>query len=169
LPTGLTEDGHHWIGSRAPVLTIDEYVDYACPHCGVASQATLRALAKHASKVRLVRRNNPRMKCSATIPTSCMPLRAAICAGQQDRFWQMDRWLFANFDKGQVNLEAAAREVNLDLPTLRACYQAPATFESANASYVDASKGHILSTPSYRIQGKEVNIKDVFERISATH
>jgi protein-disulfide isomerase len=98
-----------------------------------------------------------------------MPLRAAICAAKQNRFWQMDRWLFAYVDKGQVNLEAAARDVKLDLAALKNCYNDPSTFEAANAEYLAANNAHILGTPSYRIDGKQVSIKEVLARIKATH
>ncbi len=33
IPTGVTEDGHPWIGANAPVLEITEFTDYQCFQC----------------------------------------------------------------------------------------------------------------------------------------
>lgn len=164
---GVTAEGHPWLGSPAPSLTVEEWIDYACPHCKVASERMLRALAKQGSKVRVVRRNNPRMSCSVSAPSSCMPLRVALCAAKQDRFWQMDRWLFAYAGKGRVDVEAAAREVGVDLAALKACVVAPETYQAADNEGRAARKARVIETPGYTIDGKKVKTEDVAARLKA--
>jgi uncharacterized membrane protein len=168
FPTGITADGHHWIGSTNPTLVVEEWVDYGCPHCKVATQRTLRTLAKSGNSVQIVRRHHPRMNCSAENPTTCIPLRVAICAAKQGRFWQMDRWLFSHTVRGDVNLEDAARDVQLNYNLLKACFEAKDTFQSAEVEYRAARKAHVVDTPTYRIDGKKVKEEDVALRIQSS-
>jgi len=167
FPTGITAAGSPWIGATDPALTVEEWVDYSCPHCKAASERTLRALAERGSKVRVVRRNDPRMTCSAVSPMSCLPLRAALCAAQQGRFWQMDRWLFANATRGKVDLDAAAKDIRLDSTKLKACVASRETIVAANVEYRAAVDAQVIETPSYRIDARKVSEKDVIVRIKA--
>ena len=47
FPHGKTAEGYPWIGAENPKLVLNEFTDYACPHCKVASTQTLKSLAAH--------------------------------------------------------------------------------------------------------------------------
>lgn len=164
LPTGVTDAGDPWIGALNPKHTVDEFTDYACPHCKVAAARSLRLLAQHGD-VRLVRHQNPRMHCRPGT-SGCLAARLAGCAAQQDRFWQADRWLFAHTDaKRTLDLSAFARDVQVDEPKLRACVDAEAAYQEAERGYLLARKQHLRDTPGYLVGGKKVAIDQLEQAI----
>ncbi len=147
---GRTEDGHPWIGAVQPKLTLEEFVDYSCPHCKAATARNLMRLAAHPDELRLVRRHYPRTVCHPRTEARCLGARVALCAEEQDRFWQADRWLFEHSEGGvQPDLDQAARDLGIDRQRLGECVARDATFELAAAEWKWAKKLHIPGTPYY--------------------
>ena len=162
FPTGVDEQGRPWIGAENPEVTVVEYTDYACPHCRIGSSRMRMRLAAHPDELRIVRGQQPRMRCVGS-RISCQFLRAALCAGEQGKFWQMDSWLFAHApDAGfTIDLESAARDVGLDLPELERCFADPATMERADVLARDARDAKIRETPAYVIDGEKLSPQEM--------
>src|SRR5688572_18921156 len=159
-PTGVTPEGDPWIGSTAPKHVIDEFTDYACPHCKVGAARSLRLIAKH-EDVRLVRHQNPRMRCRVGT-SGCLAARLAGCAAAQGRFWQADRWLFAYTEaRRPLDVAAFGRDVRLDDAELRACVDSEATYREAERGFDLARKKHLRDTPGYLVDGKKVAIDEL--------
>ncbi len=59
LLTGVTEDGHPWIGAESPELVITEYADYLCFQCKKMHYYLRELIAKNPDKIRLVHRHFP--------------------------------------------------------------------------------------------------------------
>jgi uncharacterized membrane protein len=155
-PHGEDEDGHRWVGAEQPALTVEEYVDYGCPHCAVATNLTRRRLAAHGDRLRIVRRHQPRMRCNER-NKGCLTLRAAHCAGQQGKFWEMDAWLFSHAPgKAEVDVVEGARTLGLDEATFVLCLTEPATYAWADGEARVARKLKIDMTPTYRVDGRMV-------------
>jgi uncharacterized membrane protein/protein-disulfide isomerase len=152
---GVTADGAHWIGATEPKLTLEEYTDYLCPHCRVASAWTLHRLAARPDDIRVVRRQQPAVRCS-TQPGSCDRLRFAYCGEEQGRFWQTDRWLFAHDEALKVDAAAAARELGLDVARFESCVERPETYARAEREAVAAARRRFLGTPTYVVNGKRI-------------
>ena len=147
---GRTEAGDPWIGAEQPRLTLEEFVDYSCPHCKVASARSLQRLMAHPTELRIVRRHYPRTLCHPPSETRCLPLRIAVCADEQDRFWQADRWLFEHAEGGrELDVQQAARDLELDGARLATCVTSDATFERASSEWKRAKKAHVPGTPYY--------------------
>jgi uncharacterized membrane protein len=163
LPHGFDEDGRPWLGAEQPDLVLHEYVDYACPHCRISSSRMKMRLADD-DGLRIVRHHQPRMRCMSTNnavpqnPTArCFHARVAICAGDQDRFWEMDDWLFHHFAMpSKLDLEQAAEDIGLDLEALRACMDSPATYARADADATEARQRGIRGTPGYVADGEHL-------------
>jgi uncharacterized membrane protein len=153
---GVTGDGAHWLGATNPKLTLDEYTDYLCPHCRVASDWTLHRLAAHPHDVRVVRRQQPAVRCS-TLPGSCERLRFAYCGEEQARFWQTDRWLFAHGEDRSVDPAAAAKELGLDVARFESCVERPETYARAEREAEAAVRRHFMGTPTYVVNGKQIS------------
>jgi uncharacterized membrane protein len=146
---GRTEAGDPWIGAEHPTLVLQEFVDYTCPHCKAASARSLQRVAAHPDELRIVRRHWPRIPCQ---PQSerCLPLRIALCAQEQDRFWQADRWLFDHSLGADVpDVGAAARALGLDGERLVACVASEPTRERAIAEWKRARQMRLPGTPYY--------------------
>jgi uncharacterized membrane protein len=158
LPHGFDEHGRPWLGAEQPDLVIHEYVDYACPHCRIATNRMKIRLAND-ERLRLVRHHQPRMRCTIDGRPSerCFHARAAICAGEQGLFWEMDDWLFHHASgTAKVDLEQAARDVGLDLEAVQACMQDPDTHARAQADVDEARERGIRGTPGYVVDGRRI-------------
>jgi len=164
LPHGVDADGNPWIGAENPVVTAHEYVDYSCPHCRLVAGRMRRTLAEHATTLRIVRHQFPRMRCPRLPPyPHCQPARVAICAGDQGKFWEADTWLFDHArGKGEVDPKAAARDLGLDEGKLLACTLSPETFKRADDMSRAATKSHVVDAPTYLVDGKKIVGSDIF-------
>lgn len=152
---GVDEEGFPWIGAREPKVTVHEYTDYACPHCMIAAARSRRLLAANPDDLRIVRHQQPRLRCSDKAMSGCQSVRVALCAGDMGKFWQADSWLFAN-TTGQrdVDVAMAARDLELDATALAACVDDVATQHRAAALAEEARSKKVRSTPGYVIDGE---------------
>jgi uncharacterized membrane protein len=147
---GRTAEGYAWIGAEQPRLTLEEFIDYSCPHCKAASARSLRRLAEHRDALRIVRRFYPRTMCEPRSEARCLATRIAFCADEQGRFWRADRWLFEHAAGGHPpSLDEASVDLGLDRSQLAACVARDATFERAIAEWRRAKKLHVPGTPYY--------------------
>jgi uncharacterized membrane protein len=167
LDHGVTADGLRWIGAEDPELVIHEYIDYTCPHCAVASSSMRMTVGSHSSAIQLVRHHYPRMRCMPALPERCITARAAICAGDQDRFWEMEDWLFHHAPgRARVELEPAIDELGLDAAAFETCMADQAVFESLDAGVKAAHKQKIREVPTYVIDDEvmsEAEVRAVIE------
>lgn len=160
--TGITEEGLPWIGSESPTFTFHEFVDYSCPHCKLASTRTLKRLAEHPDW-RVVRRQQPRMRCPQGRDLACRPSRIAFCAGKQGKFWRADRWLFTKHDpRKETSIREIAEDLELDENAMNACVLSEEAFSFAQSEYKAAVKAKILEVPGYLVDGKRYR-EDEFE------
>lgn len=92
LPVGERD---HILGPATAPVTLVEYGDYECPHCGRA-HPIVNALLEHlGDQLRFVFRHFP----LATIhPHAQNAAEAAEAAGAQGQFWEMHDVLFENQD-----------------------------------------------------------------------
>jgi uncharacterized membrane protein len=159
--TGVTADGHAWIGSDQPTITLHEFVDYACPHCKAQTARSLRSLAKH-PELRLVRRHAPRMRCQSE--SSCVPLRLLLCASEQGKTFQADRYLFARYSpRGELLPDAVAQDLELERARFLACFNASETKKRADQLSSAARAAHIIDTPTYMRDGKKLRPSEAEE------
>ena len=98
--SGITKDGHPWIGADNPKLIITEYTDYKCFQCKKMHFFLRQLIAEQPDKIRIVHRNfpmdhtvNPIVKEPFHIGSGKMALMA-IHAASQNKFWQMNDILF---------------------------------------------------------------------------
>ncbi len=59
LSTGLTAEGHPWIGAEQPVLEIQEFSDYQCFQCRKMHYYLRNLVGRFPDKIRLVHHNYP--------------------------------------------------------------------------------------------------------------
>jgi uncharacterized membrane protein len=156
FPEGVTEDGAHWIGAREPKLTLDEYTDYLCPHCRAATAWTLRRLAARPNSIRIVRRQYPLSACHEDRKGSCLQVRMVYCAAEAQRFWQMDRWLFAHSDERVPDVRAAARDLDIDAERFATCTERDDVYARAARDSRSIAKRHFLGTPTYMVGDKRI-------------
>ncbi|MBM4361949.1 MAG: thioredoxin domain-containing protein [Deltaproteobacteria bacterium] len=171
VPRGVGGDGLHWAGAKSPALTVTEYVDYSCPHCGVAARKTRRVFADKFDRLRLVRFPLSRMRCvrlAEGANRSCEFVRAALCAGDVGKFWEMDGWLLSHAPGTAVlDVERASREVGIDPSVLTECMRSPDTFRRADALAAAAMRRHMVEAPAYTVGDRKLSAREAHERLDA--
>lgn len=134
----------------APVVLI-EYTDYQCPYCGRV-QPTLQAIQeRYGDAVQHVFKNLPLpMHAQAKLAAE-----AALCAGDQGKFWEMHDWLFANKDNiSNDTLAAQASELELDVSVFTACVDGGTHRAQVENDTREANSFGIRGTPGFVINGR---------------
>jgi protein-disulfide isomerase len=111
VPLVLGRD--HLRGSRGAVVTLVEYGDYECPHCGVANAFVDALLERVGDHLNFVFRHFP---VSANHRSAGRAAQASEAAGAQGQFWAMHDLLLENhhaLDVDDLLLDAA--EIGLDV------------------------------------------------------
>ncbi len=160
LNRGIDEQGHHWIGATNPTLTVVEFSDYECPHCRKAHKRIRILAAEYPSEVRLYHKHLPLdRKCYPLLKRdfhrfACHFAKAAECAGEQEKFWEMNDALFSiqnEIKSRDVDVELLAVRLGLDRPSFRECMSAKETEEKMKLQMKDALKKKLSSTPTFFI------------------
>ncbi|HEX7623038.1 MAG TPA: vitamin K epoxide reductase family protein [Anaeromyxobacteraceae bacterium] len=134
-------------------LTIFEFSDYECPHCAQAHRELRAALAGR-QDARLEHLNFPLdQACNPAVlrplhRSACALARAAICARDQGRFWEMNDALYAN-QEARRPVEDLAASVGLDIVALRRCVDAPETERRLGEEIAAGVRAGVAATPSY--------------------
>ena len=145
LPSGSVSRGP----DDAPI-TIVEFSDYQCPYCQRA-EATLHQLdALFPGKLRFEYRHLPHDFHENALPAA----KAAVCAGNQGRFWNYHDLLFKNPRAlGGPQLLAYASQLSLDTEAFKACLELPATLDQVNADIALAKAVGAQATPTFFVNG----------------
>lgn len=154
---GIPQDGTRLGREEAPV-TISLYEDFQCPACGQFARETLPEVVERYVKpgeVKLI---------SETLaflgPDSISTGRAAIAAGEQDRYWNYAYLLFEN--QGGENSGYATEEFltnlaeetqGLDVGEWEEARDAPFVEEELEAAQQRASSEGVQATPTLVVSG----------------
>ncbi|HEX2141101.1 MAG TPA: Na+/H+ antiporter NhaA, partial [Candidatus Limnocylindria bacterium] len=141
VPVDPTED--HVIGLEDAPVTLLEYGDYECPHCGRAAPVIRQLLDGHHGEIRFVFRHLP---LTDVHPNAALAALAAEAAGAQGRFWEMHEALFAHQDALQLSdVVGYARDLGLDVGTFER--------DLREARYSAAVERHISSAEAAGVAG----------------
>lgn len=141
--------GKPTLGASTATVAIVEYSDFQCPFCGAVARDTMPTLIREyvdTGKVILVFKNLP----LAMHPLAPGAAAAALCAGQQGKFWQMHDRLFALPIKlADQDMRASASQVGLDLGLYDSCRAGTASAKLVDADRSEAEALKITGTPTY--------------------
>jgi protein-disulfide isomerase len=114
LPVGERD---HIKGPASAPVTLVEYGDYECPHCGRAYPIVKGIQEAMGRRLRFVFRNFPLRE---THPHAQSAAEAAEAAGAQGKFWEMhDRLFERQFALDDASLLEYALELGLDVERCR--------------------------------------------------
>lgn len=161
LPTGVTADGHPWIGATIPELTIIEYTDYQCFQCKKMHYYIRQIVAKYPDKIRLVHRHfpmdnvfNPLVKEPYHQGSGKLSL-LAIFATIHGKFWETNDFLFSlQQSKETIDIKSIADATGLNPKELFAATQNAYLKRMLRADILTAIKLGVKGTPGYIIDGK---------------
>ena len=140
------------LGPADAPITIVEFSDFQCPFCQRFYSETFKQLmAAYPGKIRFVYRHLP---LTSIHPEAFPAAEAAMCANQQNAFWDYHDQIFANQDKlGSELYSQIASDLGLDTAKFEACLKAE-TYKDLIQKDSDFALGlGVQSTPTFFING----------------
>ncbi len=156
---GLSAEPYAVLGDPAAPVTVVEFTDFGCAFCRRYHQLTFYALVAEfveTGKVFYVVKHLP-----VTSPQGERAALAAICAGEQGRYWEMHNALFANGEawqsdatSAQRRIDAIAAELGLDAAALRVCAERAETKAVIARHVSEAHALRVFGTPVFFINNR---------------
>ncbi len=161
MPTGITADGHPWIGSQQPQLTITEFTDYRCFQCKKMHFYLRELVEGNPEKIRLIHRHfpmdhayNPLVKEPLHVGSGKMALYS-LYAAERGKFWLFNDMLFdVDTSKGHFNLRGMAKNAGFDVYDLSRAVKDPVLQRKLLIDIRDGLKLGVTGTPTYIIDGE---------------
>ena len=151
-------------GKEGAPITIVEFSDFECPFCSRANPAVDQVMKEYGDKVRLVFRHFP-LEFHKKAPKAS---EAALCAGDQGKFWEMHDQLFANQQKLDVpDLKAHAASLKLDTAKFDKCLDSGEKASVIQADLADGKKAGVSGTPAFFINGILLSGAQPFEEFKS--
>lgn len=153
----------HVIGSDAAPLEIVEFADFECPACGSFATLTEPDVRERLVKAELVRFRF--MDFPLTMHANTWPAhRAAWCAGEQGKFWEMHDAIFQNQDRwnGEATrrpdgvLAGIAGQVGVNMDQYETCVSTRKYQAQIQANVDEATRRAVGSTPTFFIGNKKI-------------
>jgi protein-disulfide isomerase len=149
LPTTYTN------GPNTASVWLVEFSDFQCPACKAFSGVVSDLSKKYPDALLIAYRYFPLEIHTQSTPAAL----AAVAAGKQGKFWDMEALLFAN----QETLSAAiypqlASQLGLDLTAFSASMQDPATKQLVLNDLAYGNTIGINATPTFFLNGVKLNL-----------
>ncbi len=136
-------------GDADATVTLVEFSDYQCPFCSRHVRETAPLLEEYirSGRVKYVFRDFP----IETLHKQAFKAHeAARCAGDQNKYWEMNARLFAN----QTALDPPAlvrhaEVLGLDIPTFRQCVDSGKHIATIRQAIADGQAAGVTGTPTF--------------------
>lgn len=139
-------------GSSSARIVLIEWSDYQCPYCARVETEVLGTIEEmfiRTNRAQLAFRHKPIAKIH---PLAAKAAEAALCAGLQDKFWEMHRALFEDAKKlAEPDLMRRAKAVGLNVPQFGACLSAGAMASRIREDAKMASEVGLSGTPAFLV------------------
>lgn len=144
-------DGFPATGPEDAPIVIVEFSDYQCPFCKKwHDEVYTKLLAAYPDKIKFVYRNLP---LTSIHPEAFPAAMAALCAGEQNAFWQFHGRLFSGETLSNRIYIQFAEELGLDMVSFESCI-ANRKYRAIVQEDIDFSVSlGIRSTPTFFING----------------
>ena len=144
-------DRDHTQGSAQASVTLVEYGDYECPHCGRAHSIVKDVQRRLEAKLRFVVRNFPLAEMH---PHAQHAAEAAEAAAGQDRFWEMHDALFEHQRSlDDPHLVQYAQTLGLDLQRFQQDLTSHAYAGRVREDFRSGVRSGVNGTPTFFING----------------
>jgi len=144
-------DTDHVQGDDSAKVTLVEFGDYQCSHCGRAYPIIKGLQDRFGSSLRFAFRNFP---LSGVHPDARAAAEIAEAAAEQDLFWPMHDILFENQGAlGRGELFSYAGQIGADLQRLKAALKTEAPANKVRADISSGAHSGVNGTPTFFING----------------
>ena len=159
-------DGFYALGPADAPITIVEFSDFQCPFCKRwHAEVYEQLLAAYPGKIKFVYRNLP---LTSIHPDAQGAAEAALCAGDQNVYWQYHDKLLSGEVLGTGAYTQYAQELNLDMTAFNACITTEKYKDAVQADSDFALNLGVRSTPTFFINGLAIvgaQPLDVFKQV----
>jgi protein-disulfide isomerase len=149
LPTTLNIRGEDFRGDSPARVVIVEYSDFECPYCRKYERETSPQILESyikTGKVKLFYRDLP----GPTHPHAMSAARAARCAGEQGKYWEMHDSLYAKqTGLSDPALVDRAQKLELDATKFTECLSGKKYADELQNNVAEAEKMGIDGTPTF--------------------
>lgn len=141
----------HAQGGKSAAITIVEFGDYQCPHCGNAHPILKEIEETFGDQVNFVFRNFPLQEIhELALPAAV----AAEAAGLQGKYWEMHDALFDNQYRLSEDLfDELAETIGLDVEKFRSDSAADTVKEKIDNDFESGVRSGVNGTPSFYVNG----------------
>lgn len=161
---GNVQASSHLKGEGAKNVTLVEYGDFQCPVCALYEPVIQEVYEKHQQDIKFQFRHFPLQQIHENAFAAS---RAAEAAAKQGKFWEMHDLLFANqssWSKAptpQNFFEQYAQSLKLDVNKYKSDFTSENVKDIINADVAEGTKLNVSGTPSFFIDGKQLELKDL--------
>ncbi|HEV7675400.1 MAG TPA: thioredoxin domain-containing protein [Candidatus Angelobacter sp.] len=141
----------HVLGDEHAPVTLVEYGDYECPHCGRAHPIVKEVLRRFGSEVRFVFRHFPLTQIH---PFAESAAETAEFAGAHQLFWKMHDGLFENqFRLGLPLFFELTKLLGLSTSELQTALETGAYTPRVRSDFMGGIRSGVNGTPTFFING----------------
>ncbi len=162
------EEGYPLRGDNNSIITIHEFGCYSCPYTKEA-EAVVEQILDDFDNAKLIYHDVPLEIHAFSVEAG----EAALCAGQQDKYWAYHDSLFEQDNLTSDSFNDIAKSIGLDMNKFNACLNNNSTLPRIRQLQNEAADAGIYGTPTFVI-GEEVLVgpqkyktfKSIIESIS---
>ncbi len=148
-------------GPADALVTLVEFTEFQCPFCSRVTGTVDKIFETYGDKVRLVFKHNPLPFHKDAGPAS----EAALAAGEQGKFWEMYKVLFANQKAlSRENLDKYAQQIGLDMGKYKAAMDSGKFKKVIEQDQKQAQQFAARGTPHFFINGIRLRGAQPFEK-----
>ncbi len=149
IPVGADD---HAQGPATAGVTLVEYGDYQCPHCGRAYPIIKAIQARFGDRLRFVFRNMPLQNAH---PQAELAAEAAEAAGAQGKFWEMHDAIYEHQrELGPDLVRLLAHRLRLDVPKFEADLAAHRFRARVEHDFNSGVRSGVNGTPTFFLNGE---------------
>lgn len=138
-------------GAPMAPVSIVEFSDFECPHCGAAHPLLARTLEEFSGKVNLVFKQFPLDSHKNAAPAA----RAAVAAQQQGKFWELADLLFEHQrELSTEKIEELAKQTGVDMTKFDAARESAVVQARVEKDKKEGLELGVQGTPSLFINGR---------------
>jgi len=149
-PQDVSIKGAPFLGDANAKLTLVEFTDYQCPFCKRHFNAVLPQIKKayvETGKVKYVMRQFPLFSIH---PRATKASEAALCAGDQGKYWEVHDRIFVDQRKlSDEDLQAHAEAESLDGTQFKDCLSSGNYTAQVKLDAAEGAKAGVRGTPSF--------------------
>jgi protein-disulfide isomerase len=152
------DETDHQTGRPSASVTLVEYGDYQCSHCGAAHPIIKKLLKDQGGDLLFVFRNFPLQE---SHPNAMIAAQAAEAAALQDKFWEMHDLIYEHQDElDKDNLIYFAETLDLNISKFTNDMNSQNVISKIENDFESGVRSGVNGTPTFFINDQRVDSYD---------